>query len=820
MLQPIQHKRLTIWAPIFLLIGLGLIIQTHTYLHADNGYFLHAAQLFLSGKSYTTGFFDPNPPLIILFYIPVLFLKQVIPLNIVNTFYLYITLLCCLSIGMCYNLLKKLFTENSLVLLMLYTITIVLFLLPNVAFGQREHLLVILTLPYFLTAMLRMQQKSISNGLAILIGIMAGIGFCLKPYFLPPLLLVETGILLHHKKISSTFRIETICIASVAIAYLATVYYLFPDYLSVVVPFIKKYYHIAPIYKMLESFTAYFLIVIACSIALYKKCDYPIAMKVWTLATIGFCISFFLSGRLEYYHVVPLSSFIVILAVFCCYQIIINVFTQSASPSTITSYLLIWSMLAAIFLFVAPLDSVSTDMIDIMAIRFFYIGMTSVSLTLIYFSVRQLSDNETLRFLIPFAAMLALLFSATPFGQREQLATLCFLPYLFGVAQRLYHRPRTAFSSAICGILLGVSLACDTSFWLLIGVLECYALFRERNVSWQTVSEIIIATAVYFLFISGTLSHFSFLTHTHWRVIQLYYFLSENPLKAKTTSAFETTNIYLCVAILCLSALHLRQTRYQLVNRLFFITLFSLLILLFTKHGDTIPYSTLPALCISSLIAAWILGEIITNTFKSSSIKTQWVTLGQACICVLACLTLFSAEIVMLFNGIVSSMYDKQKGDAILSFFKDHPGSTFDYFATNDGIFENDIYSSAHFVGQFPMIWWLHNNTATQHTKNIKKTDEAFVINLRTKSINNNQPNFILVETPETTICRSKHKKPAVVVISKSNIFSNFSENYTCNKSRDRSILKPFMQYAQFRKAWHHYRFVKTLDQYDIYQRI
>jgi hypothetical protein len=56
---------------------------------------------------------------------------------------------------------------------------------PGFSFGQREHACVLFAMPYLAAAVMRLQGgQSLPKPLAIAVGLLAGIGFAIKPYFL------------------------------------------------------------------------------------------------------------------------------------------------------------------------------------------------------------------------------------------------------------------------------------------------------------------------------------------------------------------------------------------------------------------------------------------------------------------------------------------------------------------------------------------------------------------------------------------------------------------------------------------------------------
>jgi hypothetical protein len=82
-------------------------------------------------------------------------------------------------------------------------------LAPGFSFGQREHACVLFGMPYLAAAVLRLQGGQISRkSLATCIGVLAGIGFALKPHFLAVPALVELLLLARFGWRSLLVRVE------------------------------------------------------------------------------------------------------------------------------------------------------------------------------------------------------------------------------------------------------------------------------------------------------------------------------------------------------------------------------------------------------------------------------------------------------------------------------------------------------------------------------------------------------------------------------------------------------------------------------------
>ena len=116
-------------------------------------------------------------------------------------------------------------------------------LAPGFSFGQREHACVLFAMPYLAAAVLRLQGgQSPRKSLAICIGLLAGIGFALKPYFLAVPALVELLLLARLGWRSLLVRVESLVLGLTVLAYVVTAGLLIPDYLKFTIELTRSTY--------------------------------------------------------------------------------------------------------------------------------------------------------------------------------------------------------------------------------------------------------------------------------------------------------------------------------------------------------------------------------------------------------------------------------------------------------------------------------------------------------------------------------------------------------------------------------------------------
>lgn len=159
----------------------------------DMGLYLQCGQLLLQGQKPYVDFFDTNPPLIMyLSTLPAL-AKLTAGGDLVLWFQICMLGLTLFVTGLIafmlfHSNLKRLFFPTVLSICLLSAMSMF-------DYGQREHIFFLLFLPYFFFSLLRRQDNKPGGKyfaiISITSGILAGVGFCLKPQFLLFLLFIE-----------------------------------------------------------------------------------------------------------------------------------------------------------------------------------------------------------------------------------------------------------------------------------------------------------------------------------------------------------------------------------------------------------------------------------------------------------------------------------------------------------------------------------------------------------------------------------------------------------------------------------------------------
>ncbi|RDI46497.1 hypothetical protein [Aquicella lusitana] len=298
---------------LLLLSGICLLawlIQRELIFNYDVSWLLEASKRLSAGGTYAHDFFENNPPLILYLYMPPLALSHLFSLNLILSMQIYICLLSLLSLYLCSFFTRKIFLEKpALNFLFLITLAFIYLVLPLFDFAQREHLLILFCMPYLLMITYRLEGNSMQRYHAAAIGLLGGIGFAIKPYFLTVFFLLELYYVLYQKNSLAWIRVETGVITALLMCYLAVIFFFHSDYLFIVMPFSLRWCYLGvslpwPI-VLFHPPVLFCLCVILFYAAQPRPHPYPLLCSALVIAIIGFLFSYAVQRTIFSYHLFP-----------------------------------------------------------------------------------------------------------------------------------------------------------------------------------------------------------------------------------------------------------------------------------------------------------------------------------------------------------------------------------------------------------------------------------------------------------------------------------------------------------------------------------
>jgi hypothetical protein len=220
-------------------------IQFTSLIHHDVAWFLYSVNAFFEGgRLYQDIFFEVNPPLALYLTIPPAYVSRLTGWFAPQVFVAYVFGLIAISLWLVRHLLARhVGYSGSLRRGVLFSALLALAICPAGNFGQREHLMMILALPYMVLAALRAREGTCPPFIAAALGVMAALGFALKPYFLLLPVALELYLLLAGRRLTGVLRPETFGLAGAGLLYGLAIAWFTPDYLTRVVPFALEVFH-------------------------------------------------------------------------------------------------------------------------------------------------------------------------------------------------------------------------------------------------------------------------------------------------------------------------------------------------------------------------------------------------------------------------------------------------------------------------------------------------------------------------------------------------------------------------------------------------
>jgi hypothetical protein len=296
---------------VLIIFGSGIYIQQHLILNWDVNWLLKCAQSILQGGKYYHNFCDPNPPLILYLYMPIVFLHNLCNISLKIATQIYTFTLAIISFCLAEFFLNKIFSTQHYPLLIMLAFTFVI--LPFSNFAQREHVTLLLITPYLIMATCRAKQQQVNWITALFVGLMAGFGFAIKPYFLLIFATIELYLLWKRLSIQSLLRTEIIVIISIIIGYIATLFFIHSNYLFKILPLVLNYYLSScnfPLTTLISAKNFIFCIIVSIWYLAWHnnaKESKPLH-EILLLAMLGFLCIYLLQAKIWFYHLYPATA--------------------------------------------------------------------------------------------------------------------------------------------------------------------------------------------------------------------------------------------------------------------------------------------------------------------------------------------------------------------------------------------------------------------------------------------------------------------------------------------------------------------------------
>ncbi len=244
--KPSASTLRTLWAA---LLGLAIAVASMpalwlTPLNHDVACGLYYTRRLMAGAHAYRDFVDNNPPLVYYLFMPIEWLAQhaAIPeAKAVAWAFIAMTIaVVWLSARLLRADARQAFALQATLLLSMIAAVL---LLPERDFGQREHLTLLLIIPYILLCAVRADSiAGVSRATALMVVAAAAVGFGMKPHFCAALLVLMIYVAIKRRDWRALFSIENVTIVSLLALYGVSVFIWTPEYVTRMVPIAVAHY--------------------------------------------------------------------------------------------------------------------------------------------------------------------------------------------------------------------------------------------------------------------------------------------------------------------------------------------------------------------------------------------------------------------------------------------------------------------------------------------------------------------------------------------------------------------------------------------------
>ena len=324
----------TDWAGIALSGAIAaLVLATYwgRMINHDTAWYLIAVREWLGDAGLYIDIIEVNPPINFYFTLPAIWLADLLGISDTNGQYLALALLMFGVLCWSNAIIREGFgLSPARRALFLAGIGVALVLPALNIFAQREHVMVILTLPWLLGEMssVRAQPKSMVARAAV-----AALGVCLKPHFLVFPMAVTLVAIWRRRSLRPVVSVANLTFLAVGLGYICLVALAHPAYFTHVVPVAREIYGAyGTSFDVVFNRVRFEIVVLLLpTVVVLSRRPRHIGAGLFPAMALAGLAAYFLQGRGFNYHAFPFVSF----SLLACFLLILR--TPRLDPAAIAA---------------------------------------------------------------------------------------------------------------------------------------------------------------------------------------------------------------------------------------------------------------------------------------------------------------------------------------------------------------------------------------------------------------------------------------------------------------------------------------------------
>jgi hypothetical protein len=298
-----------VWLLPAAVVVAAVLMRVRALENADVSWLLTLAEKLLDGSR---DFIEVNPPGAIFAYVPAVWLARISGIAPETASDMLVFLLAFGSLASAWLILGAKHADLRKMPVVTAGAVAVLLVLPAYTFGEREHLCVLLILPWAAAVVARLEGRTPDGLLLVIAGIGCGLCLMVKPHFILIVGVLSCALAWRRRSPRMLFTLENGIVALLLALYLMMLWTEFPEFFAQTMPLVTAVYvrnRLDLVTMLLSSVSILWVCTIAmiAVVGTFRRCD-ALAGVLLMMSGMGY-FAFLLQGKGWPYQSYPAISF-------------------------------------------------------------------------------------------------------------------------------------------------------------------------------------------------------------------------------------------------------------------------------------------------------------------------------------------------------------------------------------------------------------------------------------------------------------------------------------------------------------------------------
>jgi hypothetical protein len=323
-----------------------ITLQAPVNITADTLWLCEAAERLLAGEKMSQSYYDPNPPLSVLLYVPPVLIAKAGLLSLHYAIFWYTLAFLAGAVAATYRIMKSIpDMDETTIYAVLMALIVGNTVMTSMAFTERDQIIGMWLLPFMLAQIAITKGWPVPPVIKHITLLLGAVLILIKPHHG----LIPTAIILHRfftqRRLSFWKDADFLYLAGAVLAYAAIIAIFFQDFVQIILPDILTLYSASNVKFVLVKSAYYGMLCVAALLVavVVGRTSWLVYFLLW--AALFSIIPFLVQMRGYHYHILPA------LALFWCGAAVLGKeFFQRFMPSALALLLVTSAMTILAFM--------------------------------------------------------------------------------------------------------------------------------------------------------------------------------------------------------------------------------------------------------------------------------------------------------------------------------------------------------------------------------------------------------------------------------------------------------------------------------------